>query len=553
MASKKKLCVTSNGLFVRNIGWKRTASGYAQHKFYLGRVEKTAETICGRLEQLWDEVDKKWKRATRGRSGGPVGLIFPVELPKISISQEPGSGTNPTVPAPALLKDAGDLDDRPVWTEVTLAIAEAIRNGEPVARVPLPLPLSAVDPESPLVSAWLDELGRDFTGVKIELLDEGAQLRIEEQLRKHGQRLVDTGRRIIQRLDGGGTLHAAFDAYVSWVAMSYVGIDKRVTQWGATQARHVAFIKRNIPDMPLGEMDAGRIDELIGVLQQRPLGEDGQPVSVSWTRNCIKQFRHFLRWLNKRPEFGWKRPADLELEAVRIPQTPGEKAAQARPKQVQTYTLEELKTLFEYGTPFQRLLMLLALNCGFGRAEVASLETADVLPRQKHPHERELGYSTSERDSWICRVRHKTSVYGEWKLWPVTIEAIDWWLRQRARITVEARATSLLVTKKGQRYDIPTKGNHPNYQIPNSWIKLTDRVRKDHKDFRALSFNKLRKTAGNFVRERASGEIAAVFHCHGKPVPTDNLLDVYTNRPFRKVFDALDNVGKALEPISRSH
>ena len=84
----------------------------------------------------------------------------------------------------------------------------------------------------------------------------------------------------------------------------------------------------------------------------------------------------------------------------------------------------------------------------------------------------------------------------------------------------------MLVTKKGQRYDAPTKGNHANLLIPNSWIKLTKRVRKDHANFRVLSYNKLRKTAGNLVREHASGEIAAVFLCHGKPVKADSLLDV---------------------------
>jgi len=36
MTRKTKLCKASNGLFVRNIGWKRTSTGYAQHKFYLG-------------------------------------------------------------------------------------------------------------------------------------------------------------------------------------------------------------------------------------------------------------------------------------------------------------------------------------------------------------------------------------------------------------------------------------------------------------------------------------------------------------------------------------
>jgi hypothetical protein len=193
--------------------------------------------------------------------------------------------------------------------------------------------------------------------------------------------------------------------------------------------------------------------------------------------------------------------------------------------------------------------MLLALNCGFGRAEVASLEMADVFLRWKHPHEGEVGISTREDDSWVLRVRHKSGVYGEWKLWPATVAAIDWWLRQRARIAIEPGTTTLLVTGKGRRFDAPTKGNHPNFQIPNAWKRLTERVKKDHANFPQLSFNKLRKTAGNLIREHASGEMAAVFLAHGTPVKGDGLLDLYTNRPFQKVFEALDRVGAVLAAL----
>ena len=110
MASKKTLCRVASGAFVRNIGWKRTASGYAQHKFHLGRDEAKATLANLRLEQLWREVVGRWER-------------------------ENFDQLSPT--------------DRPVWDEVTLAVAEAVRKGERVARVPLPVSYSAMVPESP--------------------------------------------------------------------------------------------------------------------------------------------------------------------------------------------------------------------------------------------------------------------------------------------------------------------------------------------------------------------------------------------------------------------
>jgi hypothetical protein len=54
-------------------------------------------------------------------------------------------------------------------------------------------------------------------------------------------------------------------------------------------------------------------------------------------------------------------------------------------------------------------------------------------------------------------------------------------------------ASIRLVNRQGRRFDAPTKGNHANFQIPNSWFRLTEQVRKDDPEFRRLSFNKLRK------------------------------------------------------------
>jgi hypothetical protein len=328
MATKKELCRASNGLFVRNLGWKRTQSGgYVQHKFYLGRDEAKARLASLRLEQLWQELSKRHERERE------------FEL-------HPG--------------------DRPAWDEVTLSIAEAVRNGDAVARIPLPLPFSAMVPESSLTGEWLDRLQNDLTVIKIELLDDTAQQHSEAFLERHGQRLLEMGKRMLHKHGGGETLHAALDRYAKWIASRYVNHDKKPTAWSGTQARLIAFLRHHLPDCPLFELTAERVEELIEVIRLRPNNADGMPVSVSWTQNCLKQFRRFLRWLNRSPEFTWKRPADLELSRVHIPLTPAEKSRRVSSAQVQTYTLPELAKLWAHAVPFERLLMLLGLNCGFG-------------------------------------------------------------------------------------------------------------------------------------------------------------------------------------------
>lgn len=139
MGMRKELCRATNGLFVRNLGWKVTPTGaYTQHKFYLGREESKAKLASLRLEQLWQEVCKRMER-------------------------ENAYELNPT--------------DRPIWDEVTLNIAEAVRKGDAVARVPLPIPFSALIPESPLIGDWLDRLQNDITVIKVELRDEKAEAR----------------------------------------------------------------------------------------------------------------------------------------------------------------------------------------------------------------------------------------------------------------------------------------------------------------------------------------------------------------------------------------
>ncbi|MEI8371653.1 MAG: hypothetical protein WCJ35_02345 [Planctomycetota bacterium] len=558
MATKKELGRDSKGRYFRNLGWKKTPKGYAQQKFYLGRDDSKAKLANLRLEQLWQQITRQWEREAGPLLAGEKNQPAPgfVSQGREGVAGQP-QRTTVIGGVTSVGVRHGDLwGDRPVWDEVTLAIADAIRNGDPVARVPLLPGLELLAPESPIVWEWLDQLRNNITGIRIELKDEVGQRVSEQQIQQHGHRLVEKGRRMLLKSAMGQTLHVAIDAFSRWVETKFIDIEtKKLTQWGSTQTRIATFLKRHLPNCAIQELDAQRVEDLLDIVKNRPPTEEGNPISVAWAKSCIKLFRSFLRWLNRTPEFDWKRPADLETMQIRIPLTAQEKSNQVRSAQVDTYNPAELKTLWEYASPFQRLLMLLALNGGFGRAEVASLGIHEILLRQKHPHEQELGCNSTDEDSWIFRVRQKTGVYGEFKLWPETAKAIEWWLRQRAMIEVSDKANTLLVTKKGLRYDATTKGNHPNFQIPNGWYAITKRIREDKEEygnFRQLSFNKLRKTAGNLIRKEADGEVAGVFLCHGTPVKTDDLLDNYTNRPFAKLFEALDRLEVKLRPIWES-
>src|SRR5690606_3739711 len=57
------------------------------------------------------------------------------------------------------------------------------------------------------------------------------------------------------------------------------------------------------------------------------------------------------------------------------------------------------------------------------------------------------------------------------------------------------------------------------------------------------------KTAGDLIRRFSDGETAGVFLCHGQPVETDSLADVYSSRPFGRVFTAIRKVQEYLRPV----
>lgn len=107
----------------------------------------------------------------------------------------------------------------------------------------------------------------------------------------------------------------------------------------------------------------------------------------------------------------------------------------------------------------------------------------------------------------------------------------------------------VLLTEDGSSYLKRTASGNANQRIPNLWRFLISRIQKDHADFPFLSFKHLRKTAASLVREFGDGEIAAVFLCHGQAVRSDDLADVYTNRPFGKVYATLRKIEEFLKPM----
>jgi integrase len=503
VASIKVAC-DAKGNYRRELGWKRKSEGgYRQHCFSLGRDRAQAAIRSLQLETVWEAVQKQWQRDRE--------------------------------------------TERPLWDDDTLAVASAVAKGERVVTLTMPPTadnLSDCPPGGQVLRAeiateWLFRLRRDFPMVEIHFDNPAIETTGTDRLQ---QAAVDheQAAEMIRQLTGGAkggangqTLHKAIDAFAEALKTTYRAADGRPTQWACLKARLLRYIKEAAADCPLSAFGLSAIDGLVIYWKNRPVAKKtGKPCSVAYCREMVKTLREFVKWLHRSPDWKWRRPDDYETFPVRIRVSAAELARRLTPHQVQTFTTDQLATLYHVAPYATRAMMLLALNCGFGAAEIVSLQLAEIHLDKPHGH-----YSI--HGSFVKRLRFKSKVYGEWKLWPETAVAVRAYIDRRP----ETAETTLFVSRNGRTYDHVTASGQRN-SVAKAWDRTMRRA-----GLHGLSFNKLRKTGADLVKRATDGETAAVFLAHGQTVAGDELADLYTNRHFDKVFAATDRVRETLAPV----
>lgn len=370
---------------------------------------------------------------------------------------------------------------------------------------------------------------------------EAEQDRVQEVLRGMDEGFAQLGADLVRQFgkprSTGVKVYAALDQYLAELAAdpTYVGTD-----WGKRKRYQVAYLKQALPDSDLADLDTPALDKAVAYIAARPPSRtkharkqaEPPPISRKFARGVIKELRAWVRWLHK-SRLPWRRPDDYEVVPVRFKRSEADRLKRRGSEQVTTYDLSELRLLWQYATPFERLLMDLGLNCGFNSAEISSLHNSEVLLWQRHPKAVRINRLTTDRDCWIMRERRKTEVYGEWQLWETTVQAIQW-----AQARQKGRANDYLVqTDRGTTVT--------EIQIRNAWQRLIRRVQKDYSEFTWKSFGKLRKTGANLIRAEAGAEAASLYLAHGEPSDDPELED-YTNKPWRTLHAALGQVGGLL-------
>jgi hypothetical protein len=496
------------GQYARQIGWHYSRNGkLSQHKFRLGNDLKEAKRREQRLLDLWNRMEETM-------SARPM-----------------------------------------VWTLHTLEWAKSIAKGVwPVRVKRLPLDsdgdyavrLHQIQRHYPMISFLAEDEQAYVSGVEANRTLVESQMASDAEYRRRSGMVSD-----IDLSRGVGLLHDAMRAYISWIEKDYfrpaLG---RINDGGRTKIRQVETLIGRHDNVPLSILDETRVEEMFRYWRQRPFKKDTtRPISKESAEHYIGELKRFFRWLHKSKDYGWRKPDNFDEIKTKVDAAPTDK--QKKLVQVDTFSLDELRLLNEYATPLERAFILLGINCGFGMAEIASLLVGEVVLFKAHEnrHQEILNYATTNADSFIKRIRRKNTVYGEHILFPQTVEAMQWALERRKKHPDFSDNAVLLLNDGGVPYDRPTKGNHRNQQIPNRFAVLIKRIQEQHADFPSLSFGKLRKTASDLIRRFADGETNAVFLCHGQPVATDNLADVYSNRPFGRVFEAIRKVQEYLRPV----
>jgi hypothetical protein len=524
--TKKKWKADSRGRYPRELGYKQNERGeLVPHKFYLGEDVVEAQRRNVRLEELWEVIERDHEI-----------FNWPVE-----------------------------------WNSLTMMIGREIAKGN----YQITMPRKGNDPDA--YARYLHRLQNSFRMVTFvpepveqETYKLGAEMarqkgtaalkrRVREFRSEQEDRLLRSGAITDAEVCGGeDTLHEAFDEYIRQIKEDDVlpGTTE-LTDYGHMKIKNVARLMERHDNVSLSSISTfDAVQSMVNVWRNRPMVKNSDPptpITKKTAEHHIAELMRFFRWLNRTSQFPWRKPPDFDEIKTKVNQSAAEKAAKHNHTQVDTYRIEELLLLNEYATPLERLLLLLGLNCGFGAAEQGRIALKNLHLNQTHPNAELLsslqGYQSNDNDSFLCMLRPKSGVYAEWRLWPQTVEVIKWARKRREEIGNAGPDALLLITERGTPFLKQSSGGNRSQNFNRRWSDLTKRVKADFPNFPVLSFGKLRKTAGNLVRVIADGEISGVFLCHGKPVETDDLSDVYTDRPFAKVFEALSRLEAKLTPV----
>lgn len=482
---KKSLNFGKDGQIWINVGWKLTKSGKrSQPKFCLGESLKDAERRNARIEQLWEDIER--------------------------------------------------VESDPLWDDFTTEIAKSLGKGE-LQHVVEQLPTE----DHGDYANRINRLALRYPSVKFVPGDQNEYDDGHDHLVTFAEDTLESlkeqfGLTVKIGVVSSGTLHQAMDCFIEWIKKDYFDVEEgHVNDNGMTKIKQVVALKEYLSDIPLSDLGYQAVDELFSTLRQRPVSKrTGSPLKAKTCKNYIGELKRFLEWLDSGDEFAWQLPAKFN----RIKRQPNELESDidAEAADIFTFTVEHCRTLYRYAGPFDRLCIILGLNCAYGVDQTARLKLSEVMLEGDKPQ--------------IGRVRRKKKVFGQHRLWKHSIILLNWAIDRRESLKNETSMDFVLLKQSGVPYWRKTNGGNRARDIPNSWDRLKARIIEDHADFPAVGFNTLRDTSVHEIRKIGGAEIARVHATH-KHHSSDKNLRRYSNAPWEKVFEAQERMEQLFAPM----
>jgi integrase len=336
----------------QNLGWLKDGDSLKPCHFLLGKDQTKAAERAALLERMWNTIVARWEK----------------------------------------YKETAE----PSWETDTYAIAKAVARGETDIVVEVPETIRSTaesmgDGPAAFIGIWLEGLRQMFPFLQLRLADkewaeevEAESTKLADSLEQDADQTLDMARQI-RGLASGQQLHQALDAYAAYVREKYA-------EKGRYLLTQIALIRQHRKDHPLSQLDGDMIETWLTYWCRRPKSFDSQkPLAFATCRNVLIALRQFLRWLNRSPKFKWQLPHSFSFPRCKIVRLPEDLV-----KKRKYFKRDELTEIWQQAKPWDRALILLALNCGFSKREIATLQTAEIVQKKGH--------------TYIKRIRTKTMV-----------------------------------------------------------------------------------------------------------------------------------------------
>lgn len=252
-----------------------------------------------------------------------------------------------------------------------------------------------------------------------------------------------------------------------------------------------------------------QIVEIVAHIASRPSN-----YSRKYTVDLIDTLKRCLEWGDYSTSINWYVPRGFDkafkIGRKSIAITDADRLAAA--EKHKTFNDEELRELWAKARNNQReLYFLLGLNCGFTQSEISSLMAGEV----------------DLDNSRIKRIRPKSglTILGEWKLWPLTRQRLQRYMRGK-----EYADTDIVFT---------TKHGNPIVHGKTDGVRLTwDRWTKKIELRKGLSFKNLRKTGSQWVKNAGGSDMSELYLAH-----TDKSTGrFYNDGDYKRLSQILDDL-----------